>query len=203
MRTFITNNWEFLVSITVTILGLVITGNRLTKSFKLEISKSKRQLSLDKMADIPYRILKLAKEFKTTYEHQSKETEDAYNEYEDIINTILSYGSPKAILIASYWASQNALVFRVKEIVHHSAELKEKEYVYVTKWSIYSLLITQIKHDLTDELIPIDSYFNILVNPTRTFESLPRQISYVPKCNDIIDELELDKKMKLYQRRGD
>lgn len=95
-----------LVTGIISIIGFVITNHSMKKNFENELKRQRDNIALEKMATIPYEVLQLM--------DKMMELEDIDNDnqkqvtlnmnlkrFKEIMNTIYSYGSERAIEIVS------------------------------------------------------------------------------------------------------
>lgn len=133
-------DWTILfgvLTIIVSILGFIITYIQVKKTILAELQKQKQQIFLNKMIDIPIRLLRLFDKLKE--ENYVKDNLD--KEYNEIINTIIAYGSKDVVKIATKM---------------HQFEFENENNKY--SFEIFAraiLIIMQLKFEIT----------NIAINP--------------------------------------
>ena len=145
-------NWELIVSACINIFGFVVTYFLTTKSLKDEIQKSKVSISLEKMSEIPYKLTNILNTM-------SKKQIDI-EEYTELLSLIYSYCSEKAILITTEFQRLNYEIARKGDKVS-----KEERYKPL---ALLTLLITQIKYDLTMEIVNPELWFIMKINDYQT-----------------------------------
>lgn len=185
---------EFIKDNFVTVLGFIVTYLLTKKNFKDEIIKNKISVNVEIVRMLPYRICKIIDSYimilnidKENIEEEEKKTkkekyqEDLNKEFVDILSNVLCYGSKDAIDIA----------IKMQTLSYSMNYSKDKKIDY-DLLVVYSLLITQIKYDLTSEIISPESWFKLrLTNYSKTRPQI------VSSINKIVDELNLNKKFKV------
>ncbi|HRX13770.1 MAG TPA: hypothetical protein P5087_01940 [Eubacteriales bacterium] len=174
MDEFWKNNIAVIISGIITIAGFIITIIVTNKNLKNEINKIKISKSMEKMQDIPKLLLdfiKVAQDF-----DKNRITQEQAQEYlKNINNIIVAYGSQDAIKILE---NQQSLLY--------SNKIKGLDIVYYI-----SLLITQIKYDLTGIVMSPLSWLKVNINDYSHIESRA-----IEKINQIIYENKLNNKFK-------
>jgi len=131
-----------LIPAIVSIIGFVATYLSLSKSFKDELIKQKTSVHIEKMSTVPYDVLTLMDDMinsgKVSQQKQEKMQVSNLESFNNILNTIYSYGSEKAIQLVSLM--QKELYFANNDMS------KLDQYRFM---SFYVLLATQIKCDIT------------------------------------------------------
>lgn len=131
----------------ISIIGFVVTFISLNKSFKDELNKQRMGVHIDKMSTIPYDILKLLDTIiQSTNQNQGVAIEDMYC----LLNNIFAYGSEKAIQLAALMQKEN----------YSNAENPERMNRYKAM-SLYILLATQIKYDVTGIIVSPEFWFQM------------------------------------------
>ena len=174
MKDFISNNFATIISMFVTIIGFVVTYFVTTKSFKNEIAKEKLSQNIENIHELPYEICEL---MNVTDSNGIK-----LKDYKKIMSKVLAYGSKDAVSIAIH---MQQLSYKLDNIKPSNEE----------KWEVlvaYSLLLTQIKWDLSSEIISPESWFKLKIND---YPTVRKQI--VPIINNVIDKLELNSAFKV------
>lgn len=141
---------EWLLSIIITVGGFLITSRNIKRNFKNEIIKIKQAVSISEMQRIPFELFNLMEEIS----EESKKGSEKYSKknsqtYKSIMAKILCYGSIDVIKIAI-----------------HIQRNSYKPFSESTQWTVlilYSLLIVQIKFDLTGTVVSPESYFKIKI----------------------------------------
>lgn len=169
MAAFFEEHLDAIITIVTTIIGFFITIVLTRHSFKEEVKKHKLETNLEVIKELPYEICKLIDSF-------INGTDDIKH-YSDILIKILSYGSKEAVAIAIYMQQQ----------AYRNETMKDEE----MKWkmiSAYALLITQLKYDITAEIIAPDSWFRLKIK-----DYLSKKELITMNINQIIKLLNLNK----------
>ena len=167
---FLISHFDSIITGGITIIGFIVTYLLTRRNFRDEIIKSKREITSDIIRDLPYKICQLLNKA------SSGKGQISVKEFEDILSNVLSYGSKDAISIAIH----------MQQIAYSNKEEQSKEKSY-EQLAAYSLLITQIKYDLTSEIISPESWFQLKIND---YEKMRACIT--SKINIIVDELSLN-----------
>ena len=139
---FFENHADAIITSVITIFGFIITIIISRNSIRNEIRKEKIANSNRVIQDLPFEICKLL----NTATHNSKAFK--VSDYSSIIDRVLSYGSKPAVLVVVF--------------IQQLSFMKEKESDFGIKlMALFCLLITQLKYDLTDEIIPPDSWMRM------------------------------------------
>lgn len=165
---------EFIKDNFVAVLGWILTIFLAIKNFKNEIIKNKLSITVEAMIKLPYEICEIMNQTilgKTISPEKISE----------ILSNVLCYGSKDAVNIAV--KMQTSI---------YSMEYNQDEQIRYEMLASYSLLITQIKYDLTSEIISPESWFKLRL--TDYSKTRPQIVSSI---NKIIDELKLNKKFKV------
>ena len=169
---FWSDHFDTLITVIVTILGFIITYLMTKKNFKNEITKSKIAITADMMKDLPLELCELMDQLLALEETQTIPT----NHITTILAKILAYGSKDAVAIAAY----------MQQLVYSNSDRKDQDKDWASI-SCYALLITQIKYDLTSEVISPDSWFKL-----KTTDYYEKK-DVINKCiNSIVLELALN-----------
>lgn len=166
-------NWELFVTSAITILGFVVTYFMTRKSLKDEIQKNKVSISLEKMEEIPFEIMELLTAIQ-------KGTLDV-DEYSGFLSKIYSYCSVPAI----------SITVKMQSLNYEGVVDKETNF---RKLTLLSLLITQVKFDLTGEIVNPEQWFILKISDYYTSgmrDTIKKLI------NDDVDTLKLNKNFKV------
>lgn len=171
----------------VTIIGFFVTNHSMKKSFENELKKQRNDIALENMSKMPLEMLNLMNDMiaqgKDTG-NKGKKLYDMTNRFNKYLNIIYSYGSANAIRIAAMMQKEN---FEKSELIE--SDLKNKYRVM----SMYVLLATQIKYDVTGIAISAEEWFRMKINDyDKEKENLKNAL------NQLVTELSLDKKFKIY-----
>lgn len=144
------NDWLTIVVPTIiSIIGFVVTFISLNKSFKDELNKQRMGVHIDKMSTIPYDILKL---LDTMIQTRNQNQEVTIQEINNLLNNIYAYGSEKAIQLSALMQNEN----------YSNAQNPERMNRYKVM-SLYILLATQIKYDVTGIIISPEFWFQMRI----------------------------------------
>lgn len=141
----------------ISIIGFVLTNKNMSKNLKNELKKEKTTLHIQKMSEMPYDILSLMDKMTKNSSSSSSSgevLEEFLEEFGKIMNTVCAYGSKDAIKIASIMQSEN---YRMAN------EKKENQNKYRIL-CFYSLLVTQIKYDVTNIVNSPELWFKLKIN---------------------------------------
>lgn len=165
-------HFETIITVGVTIIGFVVTYFMTKKNFKDEVIKNKLAINADAIKELPYQICQMMNRI----EPKNGEAPLTAKDFSEILSKVLSYGSKDAVAIAVH----------MQQILYGNAENQNLD----TAWEIlasYSLLITQIKYDLTSEIVSPESWFQLKIKDYSAHRS-----EIVAKLNKIIEELNLN-----------
>ena len=172
MKGFLTNHFDTVLTVGVTILGFVITYFMTKRNFKDEIKKEKIGLAVQEIHSLPYDICQLMDD--TIHNKINQET--LLKNYQSILSRVLAYGSKDAIKIT----------IKMQQLSYQDPSTKGEQEKFLML-AAYSLLITQLKYDLTSEIISPESYFELRMNDYKTVRSNMKKHN-----NTIVDELHLN-----------
>lgn len=174
---FVVSNLDTIVTILITISGFIISYFMTQKSLKDEIVKYKRSIMADNLKELPFDICQLVSTT-TASMRQNNSEESIENEllesFTNIMHKVVSYGSVESVKIAIY----------IREVTSEGATAEDKKKMLAA----YSLLITQLKYDITGEIMPADSWFKIQINDYD--ENMRERMTLV--VNNIIKRLNLN-----------
>lgn len=173
---FVVTYFDSFITGGITIIGFIVTYCLTRKNFRDEVIKNKLAITNDIIKDLPYKICGMMN--KT--EGKSRKIKLSPEEFNDILSNILAYGSKDAISIAIH---MQQLAYSMAS--NPGVEDKERTYEQL---ATYALLITQIKYDLTSEIISPESWFYLKVTDYKTMQ--PQIIAAI---NKIVKELDLNK----------
>lgn len=133
-----------ILTIIATLIGFYVAYQQTLKSIKAEISKMKMEYGLNKIADSPLAIVELMEDI-----IKENFTVDKFNK---VVNNIYAYGSVDAIRI----------VAEIKHVANGPADtVAERSRDWLV---LYSLLVSQIKYDLTGEIVSPELWFEIKID---------------------------------------
>lgn len=154
----------------ITIIGFIIAYLKTTKAIASEINKQKTAIYLEKMTEVPYKLVELMNDAESSTE------EELLNKVKFITLTTFVYGSPNAIKIAAKLQEEN----------YQNATNGTKVLLY------YTLLTCQIKYDLTEIETTPDSYYRIKINDYEDHKNNFKRLN-----NQIVNELNLESFLKI------
>ena len=162
-------HFDTIITVAVTVIGFIVTYFRTTKNFQEEIRKNKINLAAESIQSLPYDICRIM-------DNAINKTELSAQEYSSVLYKVLAYGSKEAVSIA----------VKMQELSYNSNSdsnfSTDKKSIIV----LYALLITQLKYDLTSEVISPESWFKLKM---RDYPSIEEEIRSL--INKHIYELEL------------
>lgn len=158
----------------ITIIGFIVTYNLSKRNYKEELNNSKKTLNIEKLQDIIIDLCWLM-------ENASK-TSVTTEKYQSLMYNILSYGSTEAIKIITNLQTS---------LYKNESEHMSQDELTVFILTSYSLLVAQIKYDLTGEIIPPLSYARLKF---KTFDTFSNKL-YI-KNNELVDKLCLNENFK-------
>lgn len=177
MKAFLLNHFDSIVTIFITILGFVITYFMTKKNFRDEIQKDKIALASQEIQTLPYDICQL---MDGMIKNGAKKQDAFVKEYGAILSKVLAYGSKDAVKVA----------VKMQQMSYDAAREGKSDHNRLL--AAYSLLITQLKYDLTSEVISPESWFQL-----RITDYTPIQSEMKNQINSIVDEIELSKSFKV------
>ncbi|MBD5136632.1 MAG: hypothetical protein HDT39_11840 [Lachnospiraceae bacterium] len=167
-----------LVTGIISIIGFIMTNVSMKRSFMNELKKQRDDIALEKMSEMPYVVLQLMDKMM----EDSEEANDSELEcFKEIMNTIYSYGSEKAIELVSLMQKEN---------YEGNANTNNSDHYRIM--SLFVLLATQIKYDVTEISVSPELWFQMRM--TDYFENK----SEIKNANNrLVDELKLKKDFKI------
>lgn len=160
----------------ITVIGFAITYNMNKRNYKEELKNSKATLNIEKLQSIILDVSNLLNNPNNIDPEM----------YKLLISNILSYGSLDAIKIFTYLQTN---LYNIKS-TEQEANAENNSQLVLTI-TAYCLLITQIKYDLTGEILPPLSYAKIKLTDFKKLEN-----DFYIKNNEIVDELDLNENFK-------
>ena len=154
----------------ISLIGILISYFSIKKSYKNDLNKMKTEIITEKIEDLPFEILNIM--------HNTIKNPTSKRNVEDLskfMYKVISYGSVDAVKIAC--------------CVQQTAYKNDNSYKLLAG---FSLLITQLKYDLTGQVISPESYFQIKLND---YEDKRDEI--VKNINLIIEDLNLKKEFNV------
>lgn len=172
---FFIEHIDTVVTVLTTVIGFVVTYLLTKKSFKNEIKKSKITLAAEQIQTLPYDICQFMDAI------IKKDNCDMVKEYGSILSKVLAYGSSQSVKIA----------IKMQRMSYGFADISDLD-DKLPLLAAYSLLITQLKFDLTSEIISPESWFQLRMND---YEKIRTKMC--KSINDLIKELDLNNAFKV------
>ncbi|MBD5115560.1 MAG: hypothetical protein HDT46_10275 [Ruminococcaceae bacterium] len=160
----------------ISILGFIITYISMKKSFINELKKQKNSVALEKMSTMPFEVLTLMDEMIHQDNDESKESSLLH--FQEMMNTIYSYGSEESIRIISTMQKENYAI----------SKNPNARNIY-RMMSLYVLLATQIKYDVTEIAVCPKLWFEMRITD---YKNESREI--IKANNQLVKELKLNDK---------
>ena len=170
----ITDHPDTLLTVTVTIIGFIVSTISTKKNFKNEVLKTKIESNTENLKEIPYQLLVLMEKI-----NNSNSLKTLSKTYQDMMFKIVAYGSKDAIKIATCLQQS-----------FYDTEEKDKTESF-KQLVLFSLLISQIKFDISSEIISPLYFFKLKLTDYTDNEAILKEIA-----NDQIDKLNLNSKFK-------
>lgn len=168
-----------LVTGVISIIGFIITNVSMRKSFSNELLKQRDSIALEKMATMPFEVLDLMDRMINAKNGWNEKSE--LNNFKKMMNEIYSYGSEKAISLVALMQKENYIA---------SGNVSKMDKFRVM--SLYVLLATQIKHDVTGVYVNPDFWFKMRITDYEKHKEEIRNAN-----NKLVKELDLSEKMKI------
>lgn len=172
-QSFLTEHFDTIITVAITILGFVVTYLMTKKSLSDEIKKDKISRTMDTLRELPYEICQLMEKM---LQSKGKGQGTIVKEYREMMAKVIAYGSKDAVKIA----------IKIQQISHQTSENAKEG---MSMLAGYSLLITQIKYDSTSEAISPDSWLKLKMNDYPNIEA-----EMTKTINRLVDELGLNRK---------
>ncbi len=172
MKNFIVNHFDSIITVFITVLGFVITYFMTQKNLKDEIRKNKLALAAQETQSLPYDICQL---MDVMLKDDTNNPDTIIKVYGAILSKVLAYGSKDAVKIA----------IKMQQLSYTLSNEPEATDRFVIL-AAYALLITQLKYDLTSEIISPESWFQLRMKDYNKLQSVMK--SYI---NKIVIELGL------------
>lgn len=175
-----------LVTGIISIIGFIVTNTSMKKSFKNELKRQRDNIALEKMSIIPFEVLVLMDEMIESGKVRDKDqkeriTEQNFKRFKELLNTIYSYGSENAIKIVSLMQKEN-----------YTANGNGISLDQYRMMSLYVLLATQIKYDVTEISVSPELWFQM-----RLTDYEVNKEKFKNANNKLIDELKLRNEFKI------
>lgn len=169
----------------ISIVGFIITYASMKKSFRNELKKQRDSVALEKMSIMPFEVLTLMDEMinsnKITDDKHKNGFNDTMKHFNEMMNTIYSYGSEEAIRIVSTMQKEN-----------YAANGDTSKLDTYRLISLYVLLATQIKYDVTEIAVCPQLWYEM-----RITDFTSRRSELKKANNQLIKELRLNDQFKI------
>ena len=164
----------------ISVIGFIVTYEMNKRNYKEELDNSKTTLNIEKLQSIILDVSNL----------MNNPNNISVDTYQELVSKILSYGSYDSIKILTHM--QTTLYNRNNEEQSgkNFSNIETRDFTVFTL-SCYSILIAQIKYDLTGEIIPPLTYAKIKLTDFTKLEN-----EFYIKSNEIIDDLNLNEQFK-------
>lgn len=161
----------------ISIIGFILTNMSMRKSFKNELLKQRDSIALEKMATMPFEVLEMMDRMiaSKTLRTQSIEIE----KFKKMMNEIYSYGSEKSISLVSLMQKEN-----------YAANGDPDKMDKFRAMSLYVLLATQIKYDVTGIYVNPELWFRMRITDYEKNKLVIRNAN-----NKLVNELHLSQKL--------
>jgi hypothetical protein len=168
-------DWVYLVvPSVVSIIGFTITIYINNRNVKDEVSKIKSNIALENITDVPFKLA----EIMTKIQGDGFQLE----EYSEILSKIIGYGSNEAVKVLE---TMQSFLYRMnKGSKQENKESKFDGIIYL------SILISQIKYDLTSQITPPISWVKIRIKDFDVFEEF-----FIERINALIKEYDFNEKL--------
>lgn len=170
MKEFIIDNLDVIV----TIFGFFITYKLTTKTFSNEIKKSKIDHNVEAIHSLP---LELCNMMSKIQQAKGNKGVVSASEYEKLMTKIFAYCSKDSVTLA----------VEIQQTFYKINKTNEDYGQYLLV--LFALLITQLKYEISDEIISPESWFKLKINDYETARE-----PFVDKINETIKNLDLNKK---------
>ena len=135
------------ISALISIVGFILTNRSMKTSFVNELKKQRDSIALEKMEEMPFKILDLIDP------KQEKSVSTRNRELKEIMNKIISYGTKEALKIVAF--------LQTELYSHKGNQTDLDKYNVMAK---YVLLAMQIKYDITGISISPELWYQIRIN---------------------------------------
>lgn len=174
-------HFDTIVTVSITILGFIVTYFMNKKSVQDELKKDKVMHTTELMETLPYDVCQFMNEL--LHGKSGIISKQALQTHEKILASIIAYGSANAVKLA----------IAIQTCAYEQESSLSKEGNGGTRMlAAYALLITQLKYDLTSEVIPATSWFQIKLKDYGNIRA-----SLEGEINSLVNELNLNEKFKI------
>ena len=172
-------------------------------TIKKEVLKDKQAFAREILQDVPFEIMELVP---IVYKNKKSGTDEEWQEkLRKILSKTVAYGSKDASKIAQFIAK---MVFgEVETRPKKEIQYMEKEQHYVLL--ALGLLTTQLKYDLTDEIVSLEYWLRLCIDEyhfinysanTGSYDELSGKLK--EDIDALVDKLKLNKKFKIKENTG-
>lgn len=158
MIEFLMVHFDAIITVSVTALGFIVSFFFTQRSLKGEIQKNKIALATQEIHTLPYDICQMMNNMV-----KSGGRENHAEEYSAALSKVLAYGSKDAVKIV---IEMQRLSYSLKNA------RQEEKYIII---AAFSLLITQLKYDLTSEIISPESWFMLKMTDYTQIQNVVRE----------------------------
>lgn len=167
------NQWmSILIPPIVTIIGFIINILITKSTLKSQIKTNKNNVHLDKLQDVPARLVDFYKQMLNN-KNDPQKNKVLFKEFDNLLTEIFAYGSEEAIRILSY-------------LQQETYKANKNNQLNVQILYTYALLACQIKYDLTEIKVSPDSFYKISINDYNEQKEGFKKIN-----NQIVEKLNL------------
>ena len=159
----------------VTIIGFVVTYFLNKRNFKEEVNKAKVNATLEKISDLPYKILTL---MDTMLQKDKAKGQEQFNlkSFQEIMSLTFAYGSKEAMAIVSSMQEANYL------LSNEPSKIDKNEIM-----AYYILLACQVKYDLTGIKINPEYWYRMRITD---YKKMKKDLDKA--TNRVVNKLQLD-----------
>lgn len=170
MKELIINNLGLIITTLITIIGFIVTYFLNKQNLKNEILKSKQSLFLNKIEDLPNKIMNMI-----SIDLNNNNDKQLQQNYKEIMRQVIGYGGKDLVKTFSIMQQKN-----------YSKELKEFDHIL-----FYAIIISQLKYDLIGEVVNPLYWLKIQLKDYAQNEK-----KFINTLNTIIKENKLNRKFK-------
>lgn len=166
----------------VTIVGFVVTYFLNKRNFKEEVHQAKVNATLEKISDLPYKILTL---MDAMVQKGKTKNQEQFNlkSFQEIMSLTFAYGSKEAIAIASSMQETNFL------FNNEPNKVNKIEII-----AYYILLACQVKYDLTGIKVNPEYWYRMKITDYKIMKKDLNEAT-----NRVVEKLQLDDFLSIKQ----
>lgn len=169
---FLLEHFDAIITVAITVIGFVVTYLMTKKNFSDEIKKDKINRAMEVIQSLPYDICQLMDKM---IKDRGIKQDVLLKEYGEMLSKVLAYGSKDAVKI----------VTKMQQMSYQADGKTTTERLPML--ATYSLLITQLKYDLTAEIISPESWFQLRMNDYASIQNTMKKA-----INALVEELDLN-----------